>query len=596
MNKYQQELEKLIEDKYRLHGEALEREYEALRNKVMIDLNDYMMQQDAIGINYSDMMQYERLKGLLGQIDAEIGRVDFETYKNISDYASITGGMAYNELFYDFERQTGQEVSFNLLPKETLETIVNMNVDGLKLSQRLTDGNMAKLKGNMIATLFEGFGGGYSYQKMAKRLSDLSKASFKRSMTIMRTEGGRVQSIAHERSQLLAEEKGVEFDKIWSATLDGDTRGSHRRLDGKKADADGYFHINGLKAKQPHLFGVAKEDINCRCRTFAKLRLPRHIERMNPMTRRDNETGEIIKYNDYEGWMKSKGFDIDGNPLKEKSNIKLATNMLESIGQNNYDKFHTSLNALPAGPVKDMIAKFGNEIRFEKMGKRKGNFASGINVNLNQLAFDGQSHKTPLETVYHEIGHAIDALGRSKVFGKEPIKTGTTVKRKVLGKMRTIDEYVTHLSGHPDYNLKQTIRDDLWKFINGDLKTLDSLGKRPRKKLEKEIYDKERSEIYRQSQENLSLFIKDMRSKHTVKELAALSDMLESTGWNGTDYPLGAGHGKAYWRNSGNAETEFFAHATEIVVNEKAGAIFKEAFPNSLKIYEQMIKDMMKGG
>ncbi|EST12187.1 hypothetical protein [Sporolactobacillus laevolacticus] len=43
------------------------------------------------------------------------------------------------------------------------------------------------------------------------------------------------------------------------------TRPNHRKLDGQEADKDGYFHIHGLKAKWPHLFGVTNEDCQCRC-------------------------------------------------------------------------------------------------------------------------------------------------------------------------------------------------------------------------------------------------------------------------------------------------------------------------------------------
>lgn len=52
---------------------------------------------------------------------------------------------------------------------------------------------------------------------------------------------------------------------VWNAALDMDTRPDHRKLDGQEADKNGYSHIHSLKAKGPHLFGVAKEDFNCRC-------------------------------------------------------------------------------------------------------------------------------------------------------------------------------------------------------------------------------------------------------------------------------------------------------------------------------------------
>jgi len=107
--------------------------------------------------------------------------------------------------------------------------------------------------------------------------------------------------VAREKAQLEARNLGVEFDKVWVATLDGRTRHNHAELDGAKADKDGYFEINGLRTKQPHMFGFASEDVNCRCRTISRLKDDDTLT-----SRRDNETGKIIKYRNYREWARAK--------------------------------------------------------------------------------------------------------------------------------------------------------------------------------------------------------------------------------------------------------------------------------------------------
>jgi hypothetical protein len=60
-----------------------------------------------------------------------------------------------------------------------------------------------------------------------------------------------------------------DFGKEWVTKRDGDVRSNHRRMDGQRADADGYFTSpTNNKARYPGGFGVAEEDIECRCVLF----------------------------------------------------------------------------------------------------------------------------------------------------------------------------------------------------------------------------------------------------------------------------------------------------------------------------------------
>lgn len=223
---------------------------------------------------------------------------------------------------YEFESGHGG-INFAMLKEDELRTIIETPVANFKLSERLDDGVVERLKNNIKDDLNRIFLHGASYTQASARLEEQGYSSYRRAMVITRTEAGRVQAVAREKAQAEARGLGIEFDKVWVATLDGRTRHNHAELDGVKADKDGYFEINGLRTKQPHMFGFASEDVNCRCRTISRLK-----DDDTPLLRRDNETGEVVEYRNYREW--------------EKATLerRLATNERKSIDNRLYRKYH----------------------------------------------------------------------------------------------------------------------------------------------------------------------------------------------------------------------------------------------------------------
>ncbi len=236
---------------------------------------------------------------LLEQLDQSVDKLKKGLKSEITGHLIDTGKVAYNELFYEFENShTG--INFAMLKEDELKTIIETPVANFKLSERLDDGVVERLKNNIKDDLNRIFLHGASYAQASARLAEQGYSSYRRAMMITRTEAGRVQAVARQKSQMEAERLGIEFDKMWVATLDGRTRHNHAELDGVRVKPDDYFEINGLKAKQPHMFGFASEDVNCRCRTISRLKGDD-----TPLLRRDNETGEIVAYKNYREWEKA---------------------------------------------------------------------------------------------------------------------------------------------------------------------------------------------------------------------------------------------------------------------------------------------------
>lgn len=296
MTKYQKEIESLLfnyekdldKKLYKAYAHSLreiKREIKPMMDN--IDNLNYTQRQKLIK-NVSLQLQIER------QMDYLNGYVTDNTYK----FLNQTGEIAYNGLFYEFEQLEGFNTNFTMLPTKTIETIVQTPVEGLRFSERIQDGSIAKLRSNFEEVFRVGFTKGISYEKMAKQLSDASMASYKRSMIIARTEGGRAQAVTRQMSQQDALELGIRTKKKWVSTLDGSTRDTHRKLDGQVREVDEYFEVNGHKALQPHMFGVPEEDINCRCRSILIL------DGYDHKLRRDNETKKVVKYKNYQEWLK----------------------------------------------------------------------------------------------------------------------------------------------------------------------------------------------------------------------------------------------------------------------------------------------------
>lgn len=277
--------------------------------------------------SFDDLTSTQKLKlnqmtALLEQLDISANNLKKSLRSTINDHLMNTGQLAYNELFYEFESGHGG-INFAMLRDEELKTIIETPVANFKLSERINDGVVPDLKRNIKNELTRLFLMGESMPKVSSRLSELGYSSYRRAMTITRTEAGRVQAITRQKAQIEAETLDIQFEKQWVATLDTRTRHNHANLDGVRVNPDGYFTINGHRTKQPHMFGLASEDVNCRCRTISVL-----LDDDQPMLRRDNETGDVVEYKNYRDWL---------NSTMER---RLASNARNSINKRLYRKYN----------------------------------------------------------------------------------------------------------------------------------------------------------------------------------------------------------------------------------------------------------------
>jgi SPP1 gp7 family putative phage head morphogenesis protein len=171
----------------------------------------------------------------------------------------------------------GVNVSFNM--RNPLVRQLLQERAGERL-QDINDTTRTALREELVA----GISAGEGINQLKQRVEDVFDAA----------EGYRAERIARTEAVGLSNganleawrQSGVVEGKEWLSVRDGSTRDSHRELDGQVVALDAPFTVpsNGRKAQHPGGFGVAEEDIQCRCTG-----LPRTSEKAGPLTEEAKE-------------------------------------------------------------------------------------------------------------------------------------------------------------------------------------------------------------------------------------------------------------------------------------------------------------------
>ena len=152
-----------------------------------------------------------------------------------------------------------------------------------------------KLKKTIANEITRGIASGMLYDEITRNIKNASGVSLRRARTITRTEAGRVQEQATYDAAKEAKAVGADVVKQWSAIRDAKTRDTHRMLDGQVREVDEYFTVSGHKALHPHGFGVASEDINCRCTMLTRARSALGEADLKKMQERAAQHGLLVK-------------------------------------------------------------------------------------------------------------------------------------------------------------------------------------------------------------------------------------------------------------------------------------------------------------
>ena len=157
----------------------------------------------------------------------------------------------------------------SLLTSEAIEEVIEQPINNLTISQRLARNKRGTIN-DLLSTVERGLREGKTYGEMSKIIQDRYEVDINSANRVVRTESHRVMEKSKADSMQDAVSQGATVYKYWLTAQDERVRTSHSQL-GAKYDADNPipvdepFEINGMAAMQPSGFGIASEDINCRC-------------------------------------------------------------------------------------------------------------------------------------------------------------------------------------------------------------------------------------------------------------------------------------------------------------------------------------------
>lgn len=220
-------------------------------------------------ISWTDVNKYNRYQKEMKLIKKELNK----DYRKIIKKLQKSNENIYLEGYllssYLYEMSTSTDMGFTIPSVKTIKDALLNPIAELTLP-KIFENHRNEIVRKINIEISSGFQAGEGYATMAKRIEKTVGFSQYKARMVARTEGGRSRSISAEKSEEQAS-KHVDITGVWLSSLDLRVRHSHRVLDGKETDGEGYFHYKAWKAKAPLLWGVASMDINCRCVKLRKI-------------------------------------------------------------------------------------------------------------------------------------------------------------------------------------------------------------------------------------------------------------------------------------------------------------------------------------
>jgi len=306
---------KLVE----LTGQDLKTFYAKALKEVNKTVAAFKLKIDKGLLSDLDNRKYERVVKLQAEIETTLKDL-FKVRGNIIKNGYV---QEYTESFYKVGFAIERDVNMTLLSGENydyslnftqlnpgyVKTTFDVPIGGMVFKQR-SDLDLKRLQFKIQGIIERAMQDGLSTKQVAKELKGIDIAfseSFKKALTVARTELLRGYSYGQEDAINQSKYVGVDGDNVWDATLDSRTRPSHAYMDQKKSDKDGFFYVPGPrgreKTKGPRMPGLsAANTVNCRCR---KIYLPFGVEPSRRGGRLpDGDWSTKFEDKDWQAWAK----------------------------------------------------------------------------------------------------------------------------------------------------------------------------------------------------------------------------------------------------------------------------------------------------
>ncbi len=266
MNQRQLEVQKASIQEEKWIIQQLQRAYKKASEDCQAKIEALAARQDLQNIQ-TIVYQQQYQKALKKQLDSIFDELHANSFQSTSDYLEKCYENGFFGTLYDLHGQ-GIPLIFPFDQRQVIQALVLDSKLSKPFYDRLGE-DVSFLKKAVKAQVSRGIANGSSWFQVAQELANKMVSPFStalyNSIRIARTEGHRIQNQAQWDTINKAKAKGADIVKQWDSTLDRKTRASHRRLDGQIRELNEPFEVDGHKAMYPGGFGIAKEDIHCRC-------------------------------------------------------------------------------------------------------------------------------------------------------------------------------------------------------------------------------------------------------------------------------------------------------------------------------------------
>ena len=221
----------------------------------------------------SVIYQLKYQKALQKELEDIYTKMSQNWYQTIDEYLKDCYEDSFYSTMYGLHQQ-GIPVVIPFDQKEAVQIAAQSDYQGIKLSEKLYS-NAVETARISRQEITKGIAMNSSYADIARAVEKRSEASINQAYRITRTESHRIQNeVKYKTIDKVKSEKGADIVKQWDSTIDKRTRPSHAALDGQLREIDQPFKspLNGHTAMYPGGFGIASEDINCRCVVLQRAR------------------------------------------------------------------------------------------------------------------------------------------------------------------------------------------------------------------------------------------------------------------------------------------------------------------------------------
>lgn len=219
----------------------------------------------------SVIYQLKYQKQLQQELELVYSKMNSHWYSTINEYLMD----CYENGFYQTMYGLHKEGIPMIIPMNQLDAVqmAAQASDGIPLSDKLYQ-NTSKLAKITREEITRGIAMNSSYADIARGLDKRGEATLNQAYRIVRTEGHRINEEVKFKTINQAKADGADVVKQWDASIDRRTRRSHAALDGQLREVDQPFKspTNGHTAMYPGGFGIASEDIHCRCTALQRAR------------------------------------------------------------------------------------------------------------------------------------------------------------------------------------------------------------------------------------------------------------------------------------------------------------------------------------